>query len=344
MYRKYEYPGIHRTLIWVEKAIKFHLANHEKSKNLRVGLIFSGYRCNENNRINGRKSTNHMGKALDLHIYGLSNKANTEKNADVVRDLLVNYTNAEYRWKKSNVIALEPSSRNKIGKEFIATTWVHLDVRTFQLQYLQDKYFVKDNNSANGESILSLANKLGFSQTCSCLGEGNSTNNSKNQKSENERVDPKTLRVSDDIVEFIKDWEKYRKMPYNDSKGYCTVGYGHLIKKKKCADIVIPTEFINGVTEKEATELFRKDLQEFEKAVQRDVTVNLYQREFDALVDLLFNCGQYFLSSGKAPKLYRNLLNEKYGDAAKEFLDIENRKRRQQNYEIFINGNYDSTH
>ncbi|MFC3158338.1 hypothetical protein SAMN05443633_12223 [Chryseobacterium arachidis] len=60
------------------------------------------------------------------------------------------------------------------------------------------------------------------------------------------------------------------------------------------------------------------------KKVQRDVTVKLYPKEFDALVDLLFSCGAYFLSTNKAPKLYKNLLDEKYEDAAKEFLDIEN--------------------
>lgn len=134
------------------------------------------------------------------------------------------------------------------------------------------------------------------------------------------------------------------KDPYNDKKGFCTIGYGHLIKKKRCEDIVIPDEFKNGITEEKATELFKVDLKEFEEAVQRDVTVKLYQREFDALIDLLFNCGAYFLSSGKAPKLYKNLLDEKYEDAAKEFLDIENQTRRKQNYEMFINGNYDSTH
>ncbi|MFV0531964.1 MAG: glycoside hydrolase family protein [Flavobacteriales bacterium] len=115
-------------------------------------------------------------------------------------------------------------------------------------------------------------------------------------------------------------------------------------QKHKYRSIIIPSEFSNGVSETEATSLFRKDLEEFEATVQRDVKVKLFQREFDALVNLLFNCGQYFLSSGKAPKLYKNLLDEKYEDAAKEFLDIENRKRKQQNYEIFINGNYDSTH
>jgi len=37
-------------------------------------------------------------------------------------------------------------------------------------------------------------------------------------------------------------------------------------------------------------------------------------------------------------------LDEKYEEAAKEFLDIENTTRRKQNYEMFINGNYDSKH
>nr|AIW81375.1 hypothetical protein [uncultured bacterium TB306_p] len=96
--RKYEYPGIHRSLLWVERTIKFYLANQEKAGNLRVGLIFSGYRCNANNRKNRRGSTNHMGKALDLHIYKLTDRNNTEKNADKVRDLLLKYTKAEYRW------------------------------------------------------------------------------------------------------------------------------------------------------------------------------------------------------------------------------------------------------
>ncbi|WP_312296499.1 peptidoglycan-binding domain-containing protein [Chryseobacterium sp.] len=166
--RKYEYPGIHRSLLWVEKAIKFYLANQEKQIGLRVGKINSGYRCNANNKINKRHSTNHMGKALDIHIYKLSDSINTEKNADKVRDVLIKYTNAKYRWKDHNVFALEPSSRNRIDEEYIATTWVHYDVRTFDLEYLKDEYFVKDNNSVNGENIIALASKLGYQNACNC--------------------------------------------------------------------------------------------------------------------------------------------------------------------------------
>ncbi|MFS4474555.1 peptidoglycan-binding domain-containing protein [Chryseobacterium sp. T20] len=183
--RKYEYPGIHRSLLWVEKAIKFYLSNQEKQNGLKVGLIFSGYRCNANNKKNRRSSTNHMGKALDLHIYKLTDSINTEKNADKVRDLLIKYTNAEYRWEGENVFALEPSSRNRIESEFIATTWVHYDVRTFHLDYLKDEFFAKNNKTANGENIIALANHLGFQNTCTC--NNNFLQSNKNEENTNNK-------------------------------------------------------------------------------------------------------------------------------------------------------------
>jgi GH24 family phage-related lysozyme (muramidase) len=241
-------------------------------------------------------------------------------------------------WKEgqTDIFNLEST---KIG----ATSWVHVDVREFQQEFLTKQYFVKNTIELNGKNIVALANELGFKDTCSC-NSGITSNAVDNSSNSSIRVDPKTLTASDEIIKFIKDWEGLEINAYNDSKGYCTIGYGHLIKKKKCNEIIIPDEFKNGITEEEATKIFKEDLKQFEKAIQRDVLVNLHQKEFDALVDLLFNCGAYFLSTGKAPKLYKSLLDEKYEDAAKEFLDIENKKRRKQNYEIFINGNYDSTH
>lgn len=113
------------------------------------------------------------------------------------------------------------------------------------------------------------------------------------------RVDPKTLKTSTKGIQFIKNWEGFKSHAYNDSKGYCTIGYGHLIEKKKCENIVLSNEFKNGITEVRALELFNKQLPEFEKAVQRDVTVDLYQHEFDALVSLLFNCGENFSKKRK---------------------------------------------
>lgn len=169
MYRKYEYPGMHRIILWTQRAIQFYLANFEKDKNLRVGLIFSGYRCVINNRQHGRGSTNHMGKASDLHIYKLNDTSTTTENCNVVRDILIKYSGAKFRWNHNNGIALEADPRHKVKGDFVADTWVHYDVRTYDLKYLEDKYFAKTMIECNGKSIVQLATELGFEKTCSCM-------------------------------------------------------------------------------------------------------------------------------------------------------------------------------
>ena len=359
--RKYEYPGMHRTILWTQRAIQFYLATLEKDKKLLVGLIFSGYRCNINNTQHPdkhgkpRSSTNHMGKASDLHIYKLNDKINTETNADKVRDLLVKYSGAKYRWGTQNVISLEPSTRIRIGTEFIATTWVHYDVRTFELKYLEDKYFVKNMSDCNGKSIVVLANELGFQKTCICFGEGNNSEKiNKEEKVLTDRVDPKTLKTSDKGIQFIKDWESFKSKPYDDSEGYCTIGYGHLIEKDKCVNIKIPEKFKNGITELQAVELFKDRLVEFEKAIQRDIKVPLYQYEFDALVSLTFNTGENFLNNGGAKKgetqIKKKINNKEYEDGADEMSDVTNGgtsglvKRRKSEINMFKTNTYDSSH
>ncbi len=339
---KYEYPGIHRSILFALKTILFYL---DSNNNYSFAHISSGYRC----RFKGYTTTNHQGKAIDIQF----NKGDWEirgqvhKNIAPLKDIknkIFNKLNAKTSWTDKNQYSLEPIGLNADNTKINGGhthSWIHMDVRKFDAVYLKDTYFCKDKLTLNGESIVQLAINNKYNVDCNC---SEYTITQDSSDSNEERVDPKTLNASDDLIKFIKDWEKLETEAYNDSKDYCTIGYGHLIKKKKCETITLSDEFKNGIGEAKATELFKEDLKEFEKAVQRYVTVKLYQREFDALVDLLFNTGAYFLKNNKAPKLYKNLLDEKYEDAAKEFLDIENKKRREQNYEIFINGNYDSTH
>jgi GH24 family phage-related lysozyme (muramidase) len=344
----YEYPGIHRSLLFGVKALQFYFS---KQTVYTMDQVTSGYRC----RFKNYKTTNHQGKAIDIQFSKNGVKirnavrSNLQKLKDIRDGFYVKYLGAQKNWPDKNLFSTEPIdllyyADGSLRYDY-TFSWLHIDVRQFESTYLEDKYFCKNSSSLNGKSIVQLAKDLGFVDICNCKAALTLNNsNSTKANSETGRVDPKTLKASDELIKFMKDWEKFKKMPYDDSKDYCTIGYGHLIEKKKCKDITIPNEFKNGISEEQAKELFRKDLNVFEKAVQKDVTVKLYQIEFDALVDLLFNCGPYFLSLNKAPKLYKNLLDEKYEEAAKEFLDIENKKRRQQNYEIFINGNYDSTH
>lgn len=344
--RKYEYPGMHRSLLWVQRAICFYLETHMKDEKLRFGVLFSGYRCNINNKKNNRTTTNHMGKASDIHIYSLTGKTTTEANCDKVRDLLMKYSGAKLRWEGHDFFALEPSTRNRKGKEFIATNWVHYDVRTFEMKYLDDKFFAKTNEAVNGISMVQLAKNMGLQNLCSC--------SSQKKASKGDRIMPTKLKTSQKGIDFILDWESYVQFADDDAEGYCTIGYGHLIRKNHCKDIIIPDRFNSGLTKDQARKLFESDLKTIEAAVHRDIKVPLYQHEFDALVSLVFNTGPEFLNIGGAnkgeTKIKKYINSKKYSEGADEFKDVTNGglaglvKRRQREVKMFKFNVYDSKH
>ncbi len=160
----------------------------------------------------------------------------------------------------------------------------------------------------------------------------------------------KDLATSQKGLDFIKSWESFRKNAYNDSEGFCTIGYGHLIAKKKCEDLTLSPEFKNGISESKAAELMQGKIQEFEISLKRDITVPLFQHEFDALMSLVYNVGPNFLrtggSGGGPTKIMKNINNGAYADGAKEFSDITNGgvlglvNRRKAEIEIFLNKKY----
>nr|WP_276534326.1 lysozyme [Enterobacter hormaechei] len=142
---------------------------------------------------------------------------------------------------------------------------------------------------------------------------------------------------------FIKEWESFRSTAYNDSEGFCSIGYGHLIARARCEDISIPEEFRNGITNSKADELFESRLSNYIKELKASVSTDLYQYEFDALISLLFNMGRM----SKAPQLTLKLNQANYEGAANEFLDITNGgvsglvTRRQKERDLFLTGAYD---
>jgi RHS repeat-associated protein len=84
-------------------------------------------------------------------------------------------------------------------------------------------------------------------------------------------------------LDFIKKHEGYSNTVYNDSAGYPTIGYGHVIKQGE--------NFDNGVTEKEATALLAQDTKTAVDTVNSKVTTKLSQTKFDAVVDFTYNLG-----------------------------------------------------
>ncbi|WP_145579715.1 glycoside hydrolase family protein [Yersinia vastinensis] len=164
-----------------------------------------------------------------------------------------------------------------------------------------------------------------------------------------DRIDIANLNISEEGKAFIKEWEGFRANAYNDSKGFCTIGYGHLIEMQSCESIELTDEFSNGITRLRADELFESRLSSYVNGVKNSVTVPLYQHEFDALVCLLFNIGANGLNV-KTPMLTRKVNLADYSGAAQEFLDITNDGdsglvlRRGSERNLFLNNIYDASH
>jgi len=93
----------------------------------------------------------------------------------------------------------------------------------------------------------------------------------------------KIKQISENGLNFIASWEAFRPLPYRDIAGYWTVGYGHRIKAGE--------QFTNALTKQQAKELMLKDLQPVEDEIQKMVTVELNQNQYDAFCSLCYNVG-----------------------------------------------------
>lgn len=105
------------------------------------------------------------------------------------------------------------------------------------------------------------------------------------------------LRSSQNLFGFFLQYEEFRATKYdaNPPKGDWTIGIGHKIK---------PGENFDGVTLDitQAKALLAKDLLYWEKQVKANITIDLLQHQFDALVAFAMNV-KGGLSSTSAPTL-----------------------------------------
>lgn len=153
------------------------------------------------------------------------------------------------------------------------------------------------------------------------------------QNEKNKKQDIKSMKMSDKGLEFLKKVEgsvivNGKHVIYDDDdglplkngeqrNGYPTIGYGHLIKKDE--------DFSDGLTEKEATELFVKDLQGtyniIEKQINTECLLLMSQNEYDALVSFVFNIGA---GDAKPENKNRGL----YQSTAKKYLNDPSHKNQ----------------
>lgn len=123
--------------------------------------------------------------------------------------------------------------------------------------------------------------------------------------------------VSPFALNLIKDFEKWEAAAYDDASMYCTVGYGHLIAKKPCADSFDELRKIgNPVDLKTGLAILDKDTFAARLAVNNLIKRNLSDEQFGALVSLVFNIGQ---RNFETSTLLSYLNNGEFSGAARQF-------------------------
>lgn len=128
-----------------------------------------------------------------------------------------------------------------------------------------------------------------------------------------ERVDVSTLKVSDTMKEALAEEEGVRLTVYRDVAGYPTVGVGHLVTPQDGLGVG------DRISYDQAIEFLERDLQTAEAAVQRLVgELPIFQHEFDALVDLVYNVGEGNVSQRESPRLNQAIANADYDGIAEQ--------------------------
>ncbi len=160
---------------------------------------------------------------------------------------------------------------------------------------------------------------------------------------------PSELNLSQAGFDFIVGEEWVVLHLYNDSndltRANCTVGIGHLVHTGACDGRASEQEFIGGITEDNAYELFRSDLVgRSQQYVRSLVTVSITQYQYDALTSFVFNAGSgrfqgsntlLHLNQGDYAAAAKALESEYVGDG----IAVAERRRKESN--MFQYGVYD---
>jgi GH24 family phage-related lysozyme (muramidase)/LysM repeat protein len=171
------------------------------------------------------------------------------------------------------------------------------------------------------------------------------------------RQNADTLDVSPLGLDFIREWEsgsltKNHLNPYNDNKGFCTIGVGHLIDGKRSCAILKSAgsksyiKYEAGITVPQENALFAADVKRIVNSTLPSIQVPLHQHEFDALMSLAFNTG----GLTKFKKMLAKLNTGDYSGCCDEFADITNHgdkglvDRRKSEMKLFRNNVYDAKH
>ena len=379
-----EYPGMHRAILWALRAAMHYTAVVDKDLGYGFLDISSAYRCWNDNKAHSRHTYNHMGNALDVQFRkGSATRRCAGADVDNLRaKVFVKHMGAQMQWTDQNFVSLESAAEG-------ATSWVHMDVRTYEDRYKTARFYAVNQAGFDGDKMLEIAKRDGRLPLIACAGmsaasvpvgpppaavapragrgpsaaktpapaksapgdrpPGPVTTAPAKQQIAQARLPVASLSMSAAGLEFVRGFESCHLEAYDDSEGYCTIGWGHLIERDSCAAIKDDEgfkPFKNGIDQSAADRMFKADVGTVEATVKSKVQVPLFQHEYDALVSLLFNINSF----RKCPKLLSKLNTKDYSGCCDEFADITNGgtpglvTRRKAEMDIFRNSVYNSKH
>ncbi len=112
------------------------------------------------------------------------------------------------------------------------------------------------------------------------------------------RVHAAKIGASDVFKQALIEEEGVRQTVYRDVAGYATVGVGHLVRSQDNLSVG------DRVSYDQVLDFLEDDLAIAEEGVRRLVgDLPIYQHEFDALLDLVYNVGEGNVSERKSPRL-----------------------------------------
>lgn len=127
------------------------------------------------------------------------------------------------------------------------------------------------------------------------------------------RAPAKKLRVSGKLKQALIEEEGVRHTVYRDVAGYPTVGVGHLVRPGDGLGVG------DRISDAQARAFLDADLRGAEDAARKLLgDLPVFQHEFDALVDLVYNVGPGNVSADKSPRLNRAIAAGDYDAIAAE--------------------------
>lgn len=150
------------------------------------------------------------------------------------------------------------------------------------------------------------------------------------------------MRVSDNGIDFIKQWEKLAMEPYNDGAGYMTIGFGHRIREG---------EHFKRIDEDQARDLLMSDIEDVEVKLTDCLEREVSQEQYDSLASLCFNIGNHAferstllqkLNQGRPFKECAPQFDRWVFGGGKKMAGLVNRRAAER--KLFETGEYDARH